>query len=141
MTATPRLTTPEERAPLYAAYQAARNEAEEVGGSFTDDSIIQAAVKAYAAELTAQGRLLPAGADVHHESGRRRSHLAEWTPVVGVDETDAELRAGIGRWIEAGHMAQRMQREVRTWPDSDSVVYGDWEPVETYPATTEAGAR
>ncbi len=45
----PRLMTENERAPLYAAYQAARDEAERCGGSFTDDGIIQAAVKAYAA--------------------------------------------------------------------------------------------
>ena len=42
-----RLTTPAERAPLYAAYAAARAREQEIGGFCDDDSIIQYAVKAY----------------------------------------------------------------------------------------------
>lgn len=42
-----RMTTPAERAPLYAAYAAARSKGEEIGYRCEDDSIIQAAVKAY----------------------------------------------------------------------------------------------
>ncbi|WP_431895821.1 hypothetical protein [Micromonospora haikouensis] len=43
----PRIVPYAERAPLYAAYQAARDWAEQNGESYTDDGIIQAAVKAY----------------------------------------------------------------------------------------------
>jgi len=46
-TTLPRITTPVERAPLYAAYVAARAEEVKVGGHCTDDSIIQRAVEAY----------------------------------------------------------------------------------------------
>ncbi|GHJ11194.1 hypothetical protein TPA0907_55610 [Micromonospora humidisoli] len=44
---TPRIVPYAERAPLYAAYQAAREWADQHGESYTDDGIIQAAVKAY----------------------------------------------------------------------------------------------
>ncbi len=50
------LVPAEQRAPLYAAYQAAKEWAEMNGASYTDDGIIQAAVKAYRAELIAQAK-------------------------------------------------------------------------------------
>jgi hypothetical protein len=75
----PRLTTPEERAPLYAAYQAARAEVDRIGGNLSDDSIVQAAVKAYEAKLAEQGRLRPVAA----HAGRTAAVL---------DEVAAELR-------------------------------------------------
>lgn len=46
----------EQREPLYAAYKAAREWAEQNGESYTDDGIIQAAVKAYRAELIVQAK-------------------------------------------------------------------------------------
>jgi hypothetical protein len=42
-----RITTSSERAPLYAAYAAARQRSKEIGYQCEDDSIIQYAVKAY----------------------------------------------------------------------------------------------
>ncbi len=51
------LVPAEQRAPLYAAYKAAREWAEKNGESYTDDGIIQAAVKAYRAELIAQAKI------------------------------------------------------------------------------------
>ena len=42
-----RVTTPAERAPLYAAYDAARARSEQIGYRCEDDSIIQHAVRAY----------------------------------------------------------------------------------------------
>jgi hypothetical protein len=42
-----RLTSPEERAPLYAAYAAGRERGERIGYHCPDDSIIQYAVRAY----------------------------------------------------------------------------------------------
>lgn len=50
----PRFVPYAERAPLYAAYRAARAEADRIGGVLSDDSIIQAGVKAYEAERRAQ---------------------------------------------------------------------------------------
>lgn len=51
-----RVTTPAERAPLYAAYAAARAKAAEVGADYHDDGIVQAAVKAYETEEIARLR-------------------------------------------------------------------------------------
>lgn len=42
-----RMTSPEERAPLYAAYAASRERGEEIGFQCPDDSIVQYAVRAY----------------------------------------------------------------------------------------------
>ncbi|GAA0495072.1 hypothetical protein Ade02nite_19250 [Paractinoplanes deccanensis] len=42
-----RITTPEERAPLYAAYKASRDRGDEIGYRCPDDSIVQYAVRAY----------------------------------------------------------------------------------------------
>lgn len=42
-----RVTTTAERAPLYAAYRAARRRGEQIGAECDDDSIIQYAVQAY----------------------------------------------------------------------------------------------
>lgn len=50
-----RVTTAAERAPLYAAYRAARARAAKIGGVCDDDSIIQHAVQAY--ETTELARL------------------------------------------------------------------------------------
>jgi hypothetical protein len=48
--------------PLWAAYRAARAEAELHPGHVADDRIIRAAVDAYEAALAEAGRLLPSGA-------------------------------------------------------------------------------
>ena len=50
-----RITTPAERAPLYAAYAAARARGEQIGAQCDDDSIVQYAVNAY--ETAEMGRL------------------------------------------------------------------------------------
>lgn len=50
----PRLVPYAERQPLYAAYQAAHAEVERIDGELSDESIIQAAVKAYEAAQRAQ---------------------------------------------------------------------------------------
>ncbi|MEU7980521.1 hypothetical protein AB0B63_18555 [Micromonospora sp. NPDC049081] len=50
------LVPAEQRAPLYAAYKAAREWADRNGESYSDDGIIQAAVKAYRAELVTQAK-------------------------------------------------------------------------------------
>lgn len=48
----PQVVPPQERAPMYAAYRAAHAEAERLGGEVYDDRIIQAAVNAYADQVT-----------------------------------------------------------------------------------------
>ncbi len=58
-----RITTPAERAPLYAAYAAARARGAQIGAQCDDDSIIQYAVRAY--ETAEMARLRAQVAEAH----------------------------------------------------------------------------
>lgn len=75
-----RVTTPAERAPLYAAYRAARQEARQAGVAYQDDGIVQAAVKAYEtaemARLRAQIAEAYAFADELDNDGEQPTLLA-----------------------------------------------------------------
>lgn len=76
-----RMTTPAERAPLYAAYAAARARGEEIGYRCEDDSIIQSAVRAYETAEMARLRAVVAAAlafaDELDNSGQQPTLLAK----------------------------------------------------------------
>jgi hypothetical protein len=75
-----RVTTAAERAPLYAAYAAARAKADELGVDREDDAIIQAAVKAYETEEIA--RLRHELEVMTHVAKGNKRHVAEQTVII-----------------------------------------------------------
>src|SRR6185312_6788851 len=104
-----RMTTPAERAPLHAAYAAARQyERDNPGAEFTDDGIIQAAVNAY--EKTKTGgtavtpRPTPGAVTV---GGSNHGNIATHVTLPAPD------RAGVlGPWLRhvGDHTAYRSDR-------------------------------
>lgn len=97
-----RITTPAERAPLYAAYAAARQRGLEIGAQCDDDSIIQYAVKAYETA----------------EMARLRAQVAEGLAVA--DEMEASEDPLI-----AAYATQLRQRLYQTEPEVGSKQEGD----------------
>ncbi len=82
-----RITSPEERAPLYAAYKASRDRGEQIGYHCPDDSIVRYAVRAYDREKYGTEALaLPDWlADLIHAAGSASEEMA-CTPAEVHDE-------------------------------------------------------
>ncbi|WP_371409756.1 DUF550 domain-containing protein [Micromonospora zamorensis] len=141
---TPRLVPAEQRAPLYAAYKAAREWAEKNGESYTDDGIIQAAVRAFDAERRAQGQAVIDYAHLVRQRAFSEGTFGPGPRTEGVldhiRKELAEIEAApddLSEWVDvvilaldgawrAGHepqqiidaiVAKQAKNEARVWPD------------------------
>jgi hypothetical protein len=108
-----RMTTPEERAPLYAAYAAARAEAEHLGAEIWDDRITQAAYSA-AEPLIAALTLRQAADD----------------PAIGAWSGAAEWLRRRAMQIEADATAEALARHARRDRERTTVTPADGQTEE-----------